>query len=110
MTRSEWLAEMGLPQLDGDSDEAVHELWHDFYFHAFDALRDDRNVFIGQFGYLGESGIFYTAISRYCQDQGIVGAAAQKFTTFIHAIDAENRLILAEEREREQSKQGSPNA
>lgn len=108
MTRSEWLAEMGLPQLDGDSDDAAHELWHDFYFQAFDALRDDRNVFIGRFGYLGESGIFYSSISQYCRDHGIAGEAAQKFATFIHAIDAENRLILAEEREREQSKQGQP--
>lgn len=104
MTRAAWLAELGLAPPD-DAGEAEFELWHDFYFRAFDALRDDRNVYIGQFGYLGESGIFYSAISQYCRDHGIAGDHFRRFQTFIHAIDAEHRLIQSEEREREQSRQ-----
>lgn len=93
----EWLAANGLEPLDTPDGESFDvQLWHDLYFHAFDALRYDR--FYGAFG--GETPITYMALSQFCRDYGIEDEARVRFMTFINAIDAEYLSFIAEEAKR----------
>ncbi|QXZ79667.1 hypothetical protein [Rhizobium sp. L51/94] len=54
--------------------------------------------FIGSFG--GEGPIYYTAISAYARDHGIVGDDLKLFHIFINAVDAEYLAISAEDAKR----------
>ena len=60
-----------------DWSRTVQAAWH--------ALKDDR--FRGAMG--GMAGIYYTAISAYAHDHGIVGDSFRLFVRFVTALDAE---------------------
>lgn len=64
-------------------EEADPEPWHELYWRAWYALRNDR-----QFG-LGQSEISYVALSRYADDNGIHGRDFQLFHILLRAMDAE---------------------
>jgi hypothetical protein len=66
-------------------EEAEHQPWHILYWRAWDALMYDR-----QFGAMGgQSGIPYTALARYADDNGIVGEDLHIFLRFMRGIDQE---------------------
>lgn len=78
--------------------------WHDLYFRAFDALQFDR--FIGAMG--GEGPIYYQALSRYADDQGIAGEDRRLFDIFMNACDGEYLKMqreAADEAERRKKEQ-----
>ncbi|MFC3206111.1 phage tail assembly chaperone [Aquamicrobium soli] len=66
-------------------DEAEPAAWHDLYWRAWEALRNDRQY--GAFG--GASAVPYMAIRQYALDHGIVGAEFETFRLLFKAIDTE---------------------
>lgn len=92
-----WLREGG-----GKTDFRA-EKWHDFYWQAWHSLRYDR-PYIGMSG--AEMPIYYSAISRYAQDNGIVGESRDRLLRFVAAIDdayLENQRKAAEKSKSEQA-------
>lgn len=71
-------------------DQEVVELpampeWSGYLVAAWNQLRDDRHwANTGECG-----GIYYTAISAYAADHGIIGEDFGRFLTFLRAIDDE---------------------
>ncbi|RUM97916.1 hypothetical protein EET67_09890 [Pseudaminobacter arsenicus] len=86
-------AEAQFIKVQARPDEAKAELWHDFYWRAFEALRFDRQY--GAFG--GETAISFLAIDAYARRYCIEGEAFDRFLTFMTAIDAEWLQFVAEE-------------
>jgi len=59
--------------------------WAAIYFAAWSSLRDDRAHTPS--GAIGQ--IFYSSISAYARDAGLIGDDARLFQTFVRALDAE---------------------
>lgn len=69
---------------DVDEEESADmPAWSGYLVAAWNHLRDDR--YWSQTGECG--GIFYSAISAYAADHGIVGEFFSQFLTFLRAID-----------------------
>jgi hypothetical protein len=69
--------------------------WHEAFFTAFDLLQFDRNITASGI----ELPIFYTAISRYCEDFGISGEDRRRFVLFISTLDGEYLKVQDERRQ-----------
>lgn len=82
---TEYPGEIAQDEIPKPPVEATPELWHDFYWRAFEALRYDRQY--GAFG--GESPIGFVAIDAYARRYGIDGDAFDRFMRLVNAIDDE---------------------
>lgn len=82
---SEYPGEIAPAAIPQPPPDAAPELWHDFYWRAFEALRYDRHY--GAWG--GESPIAFVAIDAYARRYGIEGEAFDRFIGLINAIDDE---------------------
>jgi hypothetical protein len=82
---TEYPGEIAPAAIPKPPEDAAPELWHDFYWRAFEALRYDR-----QYGALGgESPISFLAIDAYARRYGIESDAFDRFLRLVNAIDDE---------------------
>lgn len=81
--------------LAGDEVPPKKELWHRFYWEAWNALRYDR-AYVGQMG--AEMPISYMAIDAYARRQGIEGRSFDHLLRFVTTIDLVYIDLQAEER------------
>jgi hypothetical protein len=82
--------ESGVPEPQETT--AEWPIWSGYLRAAWHCLREDR--FYGSMGGVGR--IYYTAISRYAEDNGI---EIEPFNTFIQAIDGEYVVWAAKKAE-----------
>lgn len=89
-----------------DEEKFEPQEWHNLYFQAFDLLQFDRTITAsGQ-----ELPLFYQAISRYCEDFGIIGDDRRRFIIFINTVDGEYLKFVRERAEqRTKPKDDAPN-
>lgn len=80
---SEYPGEIAPTAIPKPPPDAAPELWHDFYWRAFEALRYDRQY--GAFG--GESPISFLAIDAYARRYGIDGEGFDRFLSLVNAVD-----------------------
>jgi hypothetical protein len=70
--------------LAGDEAPPKKDLWHRFYWEAWNALRYDR-AYVGQMG--AEMPISYMAIDAYARRQGIDGRSFDHLLRLVTTID-----------------------
>lgn len=83
--RKEYPDEIPASQIPRRPAEAREELWHEFYWQAWNVLRFDRQ-------YLdtgAETPISFVAYDTFARRYGIEGEAFDRFHIFMTAIDAE---------------------
>lgn len=96
----DWLAKIAREHPDEFPAEAVpkrppearSEIWHEFYWRAWSALRFDRPY--GAMG--GEMPVSFLALDAYARRYGIEGEAFDRFHKFMTAIDGEWLAYVAE--------------
>lgn len=109
--QDQWLAKLAaelpdelparsIPRRPPEADQAK---WHEFYLHAWSALRFDRAY--GALG--GETPIPFVAYDAYARRYGVEGEAFETFHFFMTALDTEwleHRRIEAERQKARQKK------
>jgi hypothetical protein len=83
--RKEYPDEVPASKIPRRPDEAREELWHEFYWQAWNVLRFDRQYLDGG----GELPITFIAYDAFARRYGIEGEAFDRFHIFMTAIDSE---------------------
>lgn len=84
-----YLASRGAKEPPPEVDEYLS-----FYWDAWNDLKNDRQID----GAGGCSPIFYTALSQYARDKGLVGSDLDRFVKLLRAMDQEYLKWLADKK------------